>query len=129
MLTAGVLPQPPASRRNGSNSILVRPNTERPWWKFSNTRSISRRRVFAGSAMFGSSHDETRFMETMVCPQRGDATLSKKSPFRADENGWSCDRSVAGALHVPLSHKYRQCVCATECRDRDFVGRAAVRAP
>src|SRR5438093_7036760 len=84
MLTAGVLPQPPASRRNGSNSILVRPNAERPWWKFSNTRSISRRRFwkgshsrdlsgilvslssdftgssFVGSAMFGSSQHEIR---------------------------------------------------------------------
>src|SRR6266700_7807899 len=99
MLTAGVLPQPPPSRRKGSNSILVRPKAERLWWKFSNTRSISRRRVWkgshsrdlsgvlvslssdlagsslVGSAMFGSSHHEIRVGGNNGVPPRGNATL------------------------------------------------------
>ena len=47
----GTVGQLPVSSRKGSKSILARPNVERhgPSWKFSNTRSISRRRVWKGS--------------------------------------------------------------------------------
>src|SRR6266496_1652335 len=118
MLTAGVLPQPPASRRNGSNSILVRPNAERPWWKFSNTRSIPRRRVwkgshsrdlsgdlvslssdFAGSSFVGSAISVPLITRSGSCrqclsPTRRDATLRK--------NHFLAQFRTAGRATAPL---------------------------